>query len=124
MRNGEWIASSLVGTPMDSMSIAVASGMRSRIEALDLLANNIANANTAGFKADREFYNLYISPEAAGQNEDGSAATIPVVERQWTDFTAGTLTPTGNPLDLAIDGDGFFAVNGPGSQVLYTRNGN
>lgn len=103
---------------MDSMSVAVASGMRSRIEALDLLANNIANANTAGFKADREFYNTYASPDAIDNGP------LPVVERNWTDFSAGTLAATGNPLDVAIDGAGFFAVNGPSSQVLYTRNGN
>jgi flagellar basal-body rod protein FlgF len=109
---------------MDSMSIAVASGMRSRTEALDLLANNIANANTAGFKADREFYNLYTSPAAEADDDASGVATIPVVERHWTDFTEGTLSTTGNPLDVAIDGDGFFAVNGPASQVLYTRNGN
>jgi flagellar basal-body rod protein FlgF len=103
---------------MDSMSAAVASGMRSRIEALDVLANNIANANTPGFKADREFYNLYSSPDASQTD------ALPVVERNWTDFSAGTLESTGNPLDLAIDGSGFFAVSGPSAEVLYTRNGN
>jgi flagellar basal body rod protein FlgG len=50
-------------------------------------------------------------------------ATLPVVERQWTDFTQGALRPTGNPTDLALSGKGFFAVNGPNGP-LYTRNGN
>jgi flagellar basal-body rod protein FlgF len=108
---------------MDAMSVAVASGMRSRTEALDLLANNIANANTAGFKADREFYNLYVSPEAAGSG-GYEPATLPVVERNWTDFSPGTLAATGNPLDLALDGRGFFVVRNSSADVLYTRNGN
>ena len=45
-----------------------------------------------------------------------------MVERNWTDFAQGNLWATGNPLDLAISGRGFFAVNGPGS-TLYTRDG-
>ena len=44
---------------MDSLTAMAASGMRSRMESLDLLANNIANASTGGYKADREFYSLY-----------------------------------------------------------------
>jgi flagellar basal body rod protein FlgG len=45
------------------------------------------------------------------------------VQRQWTDFSQGTLVPTGNPTDLALSGSGFFVVNGPNGP-LYTRNGN
>ena len=106
---------------MDALSISAASGMRSRTEALDLLANNIANANTTGFKADREFYNLYVSPEAMDGAE--RANTLPVVERHWTDFSQGLTAPTGNPLDVALAGKGFFAVDGQNG-TLYTRNGN
>jgi flagellar basal body rod protein FlgG len=91
------------------------------MESLDLLANNIANASTAGFKADREFYNLYVAPEA--MDGDGLPVTLPVVERHWTDFSQGTMTPTGNPLDVALGGRGFFAVDGQNG-TLYTRNGN
>jgi flagellar basal-body rod protein FlgF len=97
--------------------------MRSRIETLELLANNLANAATAGFKSDRETYNLYWAPEA----EDGMAgrplqSVLPLVERNWTDLSQGTLTPTGNSLDFAISGKGFFIVAGP-SERLYSRNG-
>jgi len=106
---------------MDALSISAASGMRSRMEALDLLANNIANANTTAFKADREFYNLYVSPEALGGSERPD--TLPVVERHWTDFSQGVTAPTGNPLDVALASSGFFAVDGPNG-ILYTRNGN
>jgi flagellar basal-body rod protein FlgF len=106
-------------TGMDQLTIAAASGLRSRMESLEMLANNISNANTAGYKADREFYSLYAAAEAQA---DGNAATLPVVERNWTDFTQGTLTDTGNPLDVALSGKGFFAVNSPGG-ALYTRTG-
>ena len=104
------------------MSIAAASGLRSRMDSLEMLANNLANVATDGFKADREGYGLYLAPEAlAGSTTP--AATLPVVERHWTDFGQGVLHPTGNPLDLGLVGKGFFVVRGPGGP-LYTRNGN
>jgi flagellar basal-body rod protein FlgF len=105
---------------MDPITAIAASGLRARMESLDLLANNVANAGTGGYKADREFYSLYAAPEAA---ESGSPGTMPVIERAWIDHQQGTLQTTGNPLDLALSGRGFFAVNGP-SGPLYTRNGN
>lgn len=74
-----------------------------------MLANNIANSSTAGFKSDREFYGLY-------------EEQLPVIERHWTDFSQGTLTQTGNPLDLALNGQGMFALNSPNG-VVYTRTG-
>lgn len=106
---------------MDNLTISAASGMRARLESLDMLANNLANTETGGYKLDREFYNLYVSPEAAGADEK-TAATLPVVERPWTDFSQGPLQTTGNSLDLALSGQGFFAVDGPAA-TLYTRNG-
>ena len=88
------------------------------MESLDLLANNLANAETGGYKSDREFYNLYVAPEAQAD----PAGTMPVVQRNWTDFSQGTLRATGNPTDLALAGKGFFAVDSP-SGPLYTRQG-
>jgi flagellar basal-body rod protein FlgF len=106
---------------MDQIAITAASGLHSRMEALDLVANNLANATTGGFKLDREFYSLFSAGEDF--NVDGnSGTTLPVIQKQWTDFTQGTLTPTGNPLDLGLSGKGFFIVNGP-SGPLYTRTG-
>lgn len=105
---------------MDPISAIAASGLRARMEALDMLANNLANGATAGYKNDREWYGLYVSDsvERAGTTD----STQPVIEKQWTDFAQGNLQTTGNPLDLALSGKGFFAVNGP-SGALYTRNG-
>lgn len=99
------------------MSVAAAGGLRARMEALDMLANNIANASTAGFKRDGEFYGIYESAES-----NSYSAALPLIEKPWTDFSQGTLQQTGNPLDLALSGEGFFAVQGP-SGPLYTRTG-
>jgi flagellar basal-body rod protein FlgF len=104
---------------MDPLTAIAASGMRARMESLDMLANNVANASTGGYKADREFYGLYVAPEA-GENDPPAA--MPVIERPWTDLSQGVIHPTGNTLDVALNGPGFFAVSGPGG-TLYTRNG-
>jgi flagellar basal-body rod protein FlgF len=108
---------------MDNLTLAATSGLRSRMVSLDLLANNLANANTAGYKADREFYGIYSSAESEGAAGEGSNSSMPVVERQWTDFSPGVLQVTGNPLDIALPGKGFFVANAS-SGPLYTRNGN
>jgi flagellar basal-body rod protein FlgF len=105
---------------MDPITAIAASGMRARMESLDLLANNVANASTGGYKADREFYSLYVAPESAESTDP--ASTMPVIERHWTDLSQGVIQATGNALDVALSGKGFFAVEGPGGP-LYTRNG-
>jgi flagellar basal-body rod protein FlgF len=89
------------------------------MESLDLLANNVANASTGGYKSDQEFYSLYVAPEA---QDSPMSSTMPLIERPWTDFSQGLLRATGNPTDAALSGKGFFAVDGPGGP-LYTRNG-
>ena len=94
---------------MDPLLVAAASGMKTRMASLDMLANNLANAGTTGYKSDREFYNLY-------------EEALPLVQSQWTDFSQGSLTPTGNPLNVALSGKGLFALNAPAGTV-YTRNG-
>ena len=71
------------------------------MESLNLLANNIANASTGGYKADREFYGLYTTSE---QTDNGAPSSMPVIERPWTDHTQGMLQSTGNALDVALDG--------------------
>jgi flagellar basal-body rod protein FlgF len=101
---------------MDQLTLSAASGIRSRTEALDLLANNIANAATTGYKSDREFYNLYTSVDADSQT------TLPNIEGNWIDFSQGVVKDTGNPLDVALAGRGFLIADSP-TGTLYTRNG-
>jgi flagellar basal-body rod protein FlgG len=95
------------------------------MESLEMLANNLANASTGGYKSDREFYNIYVAAEASESADDGTNQMPdqqPLIEKHWIDYSQGVLHQTGNPLDAALDGSGFFAVNGP-SGTLYTRNG-
>src|ERR1035438_10576006 len=73
---------------MDPLMAIAASGLRARMESLDLMANNAANSSTSGFKADREFYSLYVSPEA---QDAGSTTAMPLIESRWTDLAQGTL---------------------------------
>jgi len=105
---------------MDQISLIAASGMRANLQSLDLLANNMANTSTNGYKGDSEFHTVFVS-EAADES-DIEPTTLPMIERHWTDFAQGTLEPTNNPLDFGLTGKGFFAVQGP-SGTLYTRNG-
>lgn len=107
---------------MDTISLSAASGMRARMESLEMLANNLANTETGGYKGDREFYSLYASAEATADPQTGAVTKLPVIESHWTDFAQGDLRQTSNPLDLAVDGEGLFAVDTPRG-VRYTRNG-
>src|SRR5579859_2470972 len=107
---------------MDGISISAASGMKARLESLELLANNLANVETGGYKADREFYSLYTSIDASADPRTGELATLPVIQSHWTDPAQGDFHVTGNPLDFAIDGDGLFAIQTPRG-TRYTRNG-
>jgi flagellar basal-body rod protein FlgF len=107
---------------MDPLTTAAANGLQASMDSIDMLANNIANASTGGFKADREFYSTYLAPEILN-GVDATVGESPVVQSQWTDFSQGTLIPTGSTTDLALSGSGFFVVKGPNGS-LYTRNGN
>ncbi len=53
---------------MDPLTTAAAGGMQARLESLDMLANNLANTETGGYKTDREFYNLYVSAESSASD--------------------------------------------------------
>jgi flagellar basal-body rod protein FlgF len=106
---------------MDPLTTTAASGLRSRLEALDLLANNMANLSTAGYKADREAYTTYLNEASAEAQRSGfgRAQTLsPLVEGQWVDLTQGTLTQTDNPFDLALSGSGFLVADGPTGPLL------
>ncbi|MGJ5820748.1 flagellar hook-basal body protein [Paludibaculum fermentans] len=109
---------------MDPLTTTAAAGMRSRLETLDLLSNNLANVSTPGFKADREAYSLYMAEESLLAAEAGGIPQVsaPVIETNRTDYSQGLLTSTGNSTDLALSGPGFFQVDGPNGTLL-TRNG-
>lgn len=98
------------------------SGLRSDQKAIEVTSNNIANSNTAGFKSSRAIFgDVYSSIYGGGVlPTSGKGSTILDVDQQ---FFQGNLTPSGNPLDLGISGDGFFKVQTPGGKVQYTRAG-
>jgi flagellar hook protein FlgE len=100
------------------------SGLRNAETDLRVIANNIANAETVGFKKSSvQFSDLVATGSATDpRRSPGIGATIAGITQ---DFVLGPLEQTGRALDLAIDGDGFFALSNPFSgEVSYSRNGN
>ena len=99
------------------------SGLNAASKNLDVIGHNIANANTTGFKASRaEFSALVAASMGAGSaNNAGFGVETAAVAQQ---FTQGSMTSTGNGLDLAINGNGFFKVQQPNGSEAYTRAGN
>jgi flagellar basal-body rod protein FlgG len=111
-----------------------ATGMDALETKLDVIANNMANINTTGFKKDRAnfedlFYRQIRLPGAL--DADGSITSTGVevglgtrVSSTQTNHGQGAFQTTNNPLDFAIEGKGFFRVTDPAGGVLYTRSGN
>jgi flagellar basal-body rod protein FlgF len=91
---------------------------------LGVVANNIANVNTTGFKADKTVFEEYLRSPAHIDNFVGSDRRVSFVQDRatWHDFSQGTIERTGNPLDVTLDGNSFFAVQANGNE-RYTRNG-
>ncbi len=98
----------------DLSQIAVA-GSR-KLTQLDFIANNIANISTTGFKAEHLYYAM------KGKSAQESARTDLGITSVLIDFSQGTLQRSGNPLDVAIEGEGFFAIEQKDG-TAYTRNG-
>ena len=97
------------------------SGLNAASKNLDVIGNNVANANTVGSKVARaEFADLYAnSLYGAGSNAVGIGTQVSAVAQQ---FTQGDVSATNNPLDIAINGAGFFRMNQSGT-IEYSRNG-
>lgn len=88
---------------------------------MDVVANNIANQDTVGFKVEQ--LTLAEDPEAPAKTKGGPAPVKFVIDTGLArDFSQGTMQTTGNSLDLAIEGNGFFRINTPGGE-RYTRDG-
>jgi len=113
---------------------SAASGMHAQTLNMDVISNNLANINTAGFKKSRaEFQDLIyqtlrepgarstISTEIPTGMQVGLGVKPSAVNRI---FTQGNFKNTGSPLDMVIEGDGFFQITMPDGTIAYTRNGN
>lgn len=88
---------------------------------LEVIANNLANINTTGFKKDTVFLQMMNDTGLEQAKTQGDSTGYDT--RRYTDFSEGSPRNTGNPLDLMIQGRGFFVVDA-GDGVTYTRNGN
>jgi len=97
--------------------------MAAQNEQLDAIGNNLANASTSGYQAERvAFSDLLYNPveEAGTVTKVGAGASAAVIGRSEAQ---GSIKETGNPLDLAIEGDAYFRVTLPSGQAVLTRNG-
>jgi flagellar basal-body rod protein FlgF/flagellar basal-body rod protein FlgG len=107
---------------MNNGIYAASAGLLARTQELDLAANNLANANTSGFRSERVSFKTQMM-SASSNVSTRAVSSFGVLGSPRTDFSQGSLQQTGNPLDLALEGAGFFAVQAP-TGIQYTRNGN
>jgi flagellar basal-body rod protein FlgG len=111
-----------------------ASGMNSMQSKLDVISNNLANAETTGFKADRaNFEDLFYRQDKFPGSQDSGGLYTPVgiaygtgsrVQSTQSNMMQGSLKQTTNPLDVAIQGSGFFQIKDPSGTIYYSRAGN
>jgi flagellar basal-body rod protein FlgG len=91
---------------------------------LEVLTHNLANVNTPGYKKDLVSFEAVLGSTGSTGTPEGVVPSAPVYKEKYSvDFSAGQVKLTGNTLDLALDGDGFFVVNTPDGKA-YTRQGN
>lgn len=101
---------------------AALSGAIASERSLDVVANNVANVGTTGFRGERLAFHEVVSQQAQ-QGPTPTTLRYTEIEESRVDLSEGPLRETGNPLDLAISGDAFFAVRTPDGQDRYTRDG-
>ncbi len=99
----------------------VASALKPMMLKMEVVANNLANMNTAGYKKDGVF--MEMMQKTALEQAKGSGDMSGYDARRYTDFSSGEMRETGNTLDCAIQGEGFFVVRTPRGDAM-TRNGN
>ncbi len=101
---------------------AASAGAVNNQHRLDVLANNLANINTPGFKEEELIFRVPHEREGDSHTDflQGPSAPIPIAAR--TDFSQGLIKHTNNPMDLALEGDGFFSIQ-TSEGIQYTRNG-
>jgi flagellar basal-body rod protein FlgF len=108
---------------MDSGYYAAVTGLVARTQALDIAATNLANAGTPGYRAEQEYFrSALMGPDAADSQLGQTVNNYGLLGGDQINMMQGTLTSTGNPLDLAIQGEGFFMVQTPNG-LRYTRDG-
>ncbi len=108
---------------MDSGYYAATTGLVARMQALDTAAANLANAQTPGYRAEREYFrSVLLGPDAAESQLGGTVNNYGLLGGDRLSMAQGAIQQTGNPLDLAIEGQGFFMVQTANGK-RYTRDG-
>ncbi|MGO8758882.1 MAG: flagellar hook-basal body protein [Terracidiphilus sp.] len=108
---------------MDSGYYAAMTGLVARTQALDTAASNLANAQTPGYRAEREYFrSVLLGPDALDSQLGETVNNYGLLGGDQLSMAQGAIEQTGNPLDLAIEGQGFFLVQTPNG-VRYTRDG-
>ncbi len=101
-----------------------AAGMLPRYHKLTNISNNLANASTTSFKADRRFFSFTLNNELTQPGIDGQAKQVERLnEGLYTDWEQGAINPTGRKTDFALKGRGFFVVQDDEGQTFLTRDG-
>lgn len=110
---------------MNSGMYAAVSGSLTAMHRLDMISNNLANINTPGYKKDKMSFEGLLAGSANPPAVPQGQTADPILQKEnvYIDHAAGPVSQSGNPLDLALDGDGFFAVTTP-EGTAYTRQGN
>ena len=109
---------------MDSGYYAAMTGLVARTQALDIAAANLANAQTPGYRAEREFFrSVLLGPDAADSQLGRTVNDFGLLGGNRLNLQQGLLQATGNPLDLALEGEGFFEIQ-TAQGIRYTRDGN
>jgi flagellar basal-body rod protein FlgF len=108
---------------MDSGYYAAMSGLVARMQALDTAADNLANAQTPGYRAEREYFrSALLGPDAQDSQLGHAVNDFGLLGGDRLNMGQGAIQQTGNPLDLAIEGEGFFQVQ-TANGLRYTRDG-
>jgi len=107
---------------MDNSLFVALSQMTALERQLDVTANNIANANSTGFKAGRVLFESYL--ERDGKSLSGEGTNYVIDRGSFMDDRSGVVMQTGNPLDMALSGQGWFAYELPDGQQSFGRDGN
>jgi flagellar basal-body rod protein FlgF/flagellar basal-body rod protein FlgG len=108
---------------MDSGYYAAMTGLVARTQALDIAATNLANASTPGYRSEQEYFrSVLLGPDAQDSQLGKTVNNFGLLGGDRLNLSQGAIQQTGNPLDLAVEGEGFFMVQSPNGP-RYTRDG-
>ncbi|MGK2284479.1 flagellar basal-body rod protein FlgF [Pedomonas sp. V897] len=108
---------------MDTLNYVALSHQMALQRQMAVISNNIANMNTAGYKREEALFQSYLENMKSAPARSARSVAFVIDQGMTRDLTQGEFTLTDDPLNAAINGDGFFTVRTPEGQIAYTRNG-